>query len=354
MRLNPRSLSFDEAAKLLLPKRYGIGSPNIRPWEPWTRPLDPKSIDDEVAKQIERRDQCTKNPHMRTRAELDGIRISCPYAHARLAVALAAGDGTHDLEANQAAKPAPVGNGASEQHADYARAADGLAKEIGAFLTRDLNWGLGDSPRPASARRDHNEANERLRRVHAAQDQVAAAQEALKVLAAAARENKEQLIPSHSTGDLWRQAFVMRMGIAWRSLTGCNPAPSSAHFSRFVAAGYNSLGPGVMTDAYEWRNHIKTACERMAKRPEWDRWDREERDTLPPGTTVIPYSQHLERKRLIAQERDALILEYLDATTPEEARAAWLELASRWSWFPNTPQGQRDIARLQAEPPTEH
>jgi hypothetical protein len=337
-----------EAAALLLPKRTGLGSEEIQPWEPWTRPPEPKPIDVEVERQIARRDQKARAPHMRTRAELDAIWIHCPYVHARLAVALATGDGTQDKQANEAAKLAPVGRGIAVDLKDLADEAAELIDRLGAFLKRDASRGLGQPHRPRGARRNHEWANAQLRQVHAAQDQVVAAQEALRILAAAALEGKEALTPSHSTGDLWRQAFVMRIGIAWRSLTGRDPSPSSDHFGRFVAAGFNSLGPGIPTDAAEWRHHITTACERMAKRPEWDRWDREERSTLPPGTIVHGPGEYQKRQRQREERFTADVHALLDARTPEEARAASMKLIEDWSWIPDTPQGQRDLELIQA------
>lgn len=348
MSRNPRDLDFEEAAALLLPMRGGVGSPAIPPWKPWTRPPERKAIDDEVARQIERRDQRARAPHMRARAELDALRIRCPYAYARLAVARAAGDGTHDRLTNEAAKPAPLGTGWAAQLKDYAAEATDLANRLSALLESVPSSDLASSPHPAGARRSLDDDNAQRDQIYRAHDRVDAARDALKVLAEAARAQGEQLVPSHATGDLWRQAFVMRVGIAWRTLTGCDPSPSSDHFARFVAAGFNSLGPGLPTDATEWRHPIGTACARMAKRPEWDRWDREERETLPPGTIVATLGEYQERQRQREERRDADICALLDAATPEDASAARLRLLAQWSWAPDTPEGERDLARLQA------
>ena len=351
MSRNPRDLDYVEAAALLLPRRGGLGSPDIQPWEPWTRPPERRAIDDEVARQIERRDQRAKAPHMRTRAELDAIGIRCPYVHARKAVAMAAGDGLHDRLANEGAKSTSLGTSHVDRLDAYAKAASDLIEPIETLLKlgliEGLSRGLGFYPKPAGARRDHAQANARLRKVHDAQDLISAVPAALRILEAAAMENRKQLVPHYGAGDIWRQSFVKRIGIAWRSLTGRDPPKNSDYFREFVAAGFNSLG-GPQTRGYEWKENVRTAWDHMAERPEWDRWDREERRTLPPGVTVGTAEQYRERQRQREERRTADICALLDAATSEEREAARMRLVEHWSWFPNTPEGQRDIAHIQA------
>ena len=153
---------------------------------------------------------------------------------------------------------------------------------------------------------DYSKHNEAGRATDAALDAIAAARRATETLRGLASAQRAQLIPSHASGDVWRQGFVAMLCFCWRDLTGQNPTAESHLFRRFVDNCYLSLAgneftascirvpntklvvdhPDELPPFKSWIGVVRTVVKDFESRPDWDGFERYERLLDPPGAGV--------------------------------------------------------------------
>ena len=94
---------------------------------------------------------------------------------------------------------------------------------------------------------------------------------ALQSETASLRERKNRLPGGRGRPDVWRISYAMTLGFAFFYLTGSEPSLSAgdASFCRFVECAYESIGGIEMS----WESQIRTAIDRMKRRPRKNRWD---------------------------------------------------------------------------------
>ncbi|WP_024340656.1 hypothetical protein [Bradyrhizobium japonicum] len=102
-----------------------------------------------------------------------------------------------------------------------------------------------------------------------------------------------RLTPSSNRGDIWRQTLVEGIGYTWRLMTGSNPARGGP-FEDFAEAAYRSVGG---TDSVE--RQIRTVLDNVAKRPEYDQFDRDSFRSVANDDGYVPVTEHRDGHRVV-------------------------------------------------------
>ena len=185
-------------------------------------------------------------------------------------------------------------------------AARKLGDKIAEFLAASHDWRVAPGFGYRASRMDYSKHNEAGRATDAALDAIAAARRATETLRGLASAQRAQLIPSHASGDVWRQGFVAMLCFCWRDLTGQNPTAESHLFRRFVDNCYLSLAgneftascirvpntklvvdhPDELPPFKSWIGVVRTVVKDFESRPDWDGFERYERLLDPPGAGV--------------------------------------------------------------------
>lgn len=103
----------------------------------------------------------------------------------------------------------------------------------------------------------------------------------------------ERLSPSSNRGDIWRQTLVEGIGYTWRLMTGSNPARGGP-FQDFAEAAYRSVGG---SDSVE--RQIRTVLDKVAKRPEYDQFDRDSFRYDPNDDGYVPITEQRDGQRVV-------------------------------------------------------
>jgi hypothetical protein len=231
-----------------------------RDWRRWTEPSPAFPIDEEVTALRKRE----RPPKLRDKRHMG---VPCPYWYARFMVA-----GAADMAEREAAEPAASRRRAADQWASLAKESASLAKQLSRRFGASPPWGrvvFFNERFPSEAPASITQAYENIAR----------AVLALLEIEQYARSRRRLLI--NTQGNIWRLTFAAALGLAWRALTGMNPA-NSTPFVDFVSAAWNSLSDDP--EPVAWERHVRRAIRDYAG---WDRYDREVIDQLPIAPSKV-------------------------------------------------------------------
>lgn len=242
---------------------------------PCKKPSPSLPIDDVVADLMDRR----------RRPKISGAEdrsSPCPFRVARDGVTGAAVSaylayGFPDLAAK-------VGDAAAEVRDDLNCGLDALKRlteHFSRLTAAGRNLDLRGAVTGRAARADRSLAERRASSLAEALPELRKTITALESVSFNIKDRVDDLDPQRHAHLQWRAAFIERLGNTWVALTGENPKLGAASpFHEFVRAAFISIGGD---EDVPWEHGIREVIKTVAKRPEWDRFDRYTRGLLPPG-----------------------------------------------------------------------
>lgn len=139
--------------------------------------------------------------------------------------------------------------------------------------------------------------------------------------------------------------FFRHLGDAHRLLTGVDPGVIGGSFSTLVTHALNDLKVPVSASSSLSHRRLIELLTRERPPPEWDRFDRLEKRTLPPGVETLDYEAYRAEREA---KFEADVIEWLAAPNLASRQTAMLKLLGRWSFAPDDPANADDIARIRA------
>jgi len=262
---------------------------------PWVKPAPALEIDNAV-------EQLLARPRAPRIPVAPDAPDKCPYTKARNGVAHAAvsaylAAGYRDLFRREEASIKEIG-------ADLREARDALVRLVGPFsFPRNPEIGrwldIRGAALPGAARSNRSDGEARARSFGEALPVLRQAVIALEAIERNLNVRAAEIDPATSLHVQWRDAFVEDLGGLWFSLTGRDPSSAAdSPFVAFVRAAFVSIGG---TDLVTWEHATRKVIERVAARPEWDRFDRWARGRLPPGVEPdSPEARHAREEQIAA------------------------------------------------------
>ena len=246
------SALLDNAVERLLLGEFFAFPP--RDWRRWREPSQWLPIDNEITALAMR----APAPRLKDKSKMG---VQCPYWHARFMVVAAV-----DMASREAAQPDKVRHAMAKRWESRAKVAGRLANQ--------LAQSFGSSPPLGKVGFiEERWPGEAPASITDAYIDISKAVLALSHIAQYSRSRRELLI--NRQGDLWRLTFAATLGLAWRTLTGRDPANSKTFIS-FVRAAWESLSDEAEEFAWEW--YVRRAVKDYAG---WDRYDPDSIEQLP-------------------------------------------------------------------------
>jgi len=226
----------DVAARLLDANKFTFGRPPPD-WSLWAEPIAESKlpIDDIITKLC----HSNREPRLRSREDLNALGLACPYYAARWAIALAVENATVIASNDDPSRILEAWRKAEEAVQKIREGAEALE----ALLKARLLWPRWPLLRSPAINLVCNTMVELCRRdgiVKRAEDDARIEQETFK----------------NNQGDIWKLSFVAELGLAWRALTGTNPARTDP-FLGFIAAAYESVTD--KSDEISWEGTVRRA-----------------------------------------------------------------------------------------------
>jgi len=292
------SLDDDAAWKLVFP----AGVPYLATaahsnWQPWTKPTN-LPIDDFVEDLIRqnRNPRDIRTAAIKPKSELHSLGIICPYYHVRHATWLAISRGRMWLQAiSFHAERLPV---RVEKQAQATKLAQSIESFLGGGLDPHVTF-----PTPLySDRADPIDAGRRGREYRELEDLLFKARSALEKHAEQIAQDCERIsIHRNARQNSWKAAFAAALGYCWSNLTGKMPTLTSTKqgrdFPTFVSRAFQLIGG---SPDEKWERAIRQMLHDRPPRPEWDDFDRYEKDRWPPGTRFIT-TEEIQARHQAAQ-----------------------------------------------------
>ena len=294
---------YRQAVGRLLPGWKPLERPQIDHWRPWVQP-EPKLPSDK----IEEIDRCitdlisgTGKQKVRvllSPSQLTERGILCPYLHARFNVLQAAWiAGAYDRAHIQSTHEKAItltAEGLRLQDAlrDFVKAAE-AELTIMALTSADALARINLAE--TNARRSLN-----YKDLKVAEDGSAA----ISRIAEALTKEANRIDPGRVSKNNFGQIFAEMMGYSWIRLTGKKPTNDDLDFRDFVQSALQSLDPTEKRHGSEWS--IRKAIEKVANRPDWDRFDRHLNELYPPGVRTRMASEIEKERALRWQQKSPL------------------------------------------------
>jgi hypothetical protein len=209
----------DVAARLLGENRFTFRNPPPS-WSPWKEPTAESKLPiDDV---ITRLRHSNRGPRLRSREDLNALGLACPYYAARWAIALAV-ENASVVAIND--DPTQILGAWRKAEEAFQKIREGT-EMVEALLKARLLWPRWPLLRPPAINQVCDTMVELLRSgvLKHAEDDARIAQKTFR----------------NNQGDIWKLSFVAELGLAWRALTGTNPARTDP-FADFIAAAYESV-----------------------------------------------------------------------------------------------------------------
>ncbi len=122
-----------------------------------------------------------------------------------------------------------------------------------------------------------------------------------------------------SDSDVWLMSFSASMCFSWSTNEKKRPSSTSTDLQTILADAH-----GVVARNHrdvDWERIIEIVLKEVKSRPEWDQFDRVEKDRWPPGTETVTIEELAAWDRMAPEVRQAKLREYvamIDSSDPAE------------------------------------
>jgi hypothetical protein len=181
-----------------------------------------------------------------------------------------------------------------------------LAKSIKSYLEEGIDPRVLNPIPLYTDRQNPDDARKRAKQFHQLQSALQSAYSGLQDHANQIEADCER-IPVHGNirHNAWKAAFASQLGYCWTSLTGKQPSLSSSKSSKdfrtFVAQAFQSIGGNP---AENWDRALRHILHDRPPPPDWDGFDRYEKDRWSPGTRVLTIEEWQKRQQRAQPQRD--------------------------------------------------
>jgi hypothetical protein len=281
-------MSDAAAWKILFPPEMPYGACSAhKNWQQWREPRAPLAIDKFLTEFADSKPKRRDAASLKSPQELAAppLRIQCPYFHCRHSIWLAIRRGAMWAQAVEFHRAEKV-----EKNAKRERAAE-LANAIKLYLAGDgIDWSISHPIPLYVDRGDPDYCASRAEDCRKLEQVLWTAQELLTSHAAQIKSDGDRIsVHRNAARHSWKAGFVAALGFCWRNLTGKDPSLSTKskfNFLSLIEAAYDSIGGDPKE---KWDRTVRQILHKRPKPPEWDGFDRYERDRMAPGTKVLDW-----------------------------------------------------------------